>query len=902
MKKRERERIAVQMEFVNELAEKEPQNTAIKKFMADPPTATMQRIKGLTAGTLPTFMDISDNFASPEIKEDNLIHQFRKHCGPNRTSIFVGDDTWNSLFPDTFNISIPFDSFIVKDLHTVDTGVTKNILNLLANGSVFWEDCKSMFSEHVPCKSRPNSMDCTEFLRHSWQLAIGHFLGVDHVGHTFSPLHSAMGEKLQEMDTTLKRVIAELKSKTELHDTLLVVFGDHGMTTSGNHGGASVEEREAGLLVYSPAGIYDPMNSHDDQEQVEQIDLVPSLSMWLGTPIPFGNIGSIVRGLRYMSSSRDEVRNPNLVATSINAAQVAQYMIEYANADSSMEISHVRKLLNEYQMAINLHNEATDSSDDSKDYQALESYRRFHQKALSEFQTMWTKFNLHEMIYGILVIAGSIILKAQYVGYSHKDFLFERLSVIPTIGISAFIGGLFISLLLDTKRFWVHTLWLIWSSIHSLANNVFTTDSTFSSGFLGQVLSNIQARIASIEHYLPENVGLAYPCAGIFATFSILRNTLDQHKYTDGQLAMNGFLKNLASTNNPLIAILNTLRKWVLAVLEIVVPSWVSWVGESLTTLSFFEEDASNYSWKISSILPPPIACGCLVSMIMVWLFIFYVSRRNDAPVNVRKHKEWKLPSWMKLVVFLLIELRLHGLFSNSFIVAEPQLITHILVACLLVTLFILWESFTWGSISIFLVALATRGSCDYVDWQTDSPMQPHPISGPTHYSLVQVLVYSIPGFFLVLLVAGFVRHRRNPSLWLCNKWILIITTVCHGLVVIHWCYQSFHDSSSVIANSLTHSVINYSCRCVYLSAFLMLCYIIRVHWFSNPQYGPSQNKLVHFQKILSFAGGKIAIGDLPGVTALLAVIPLFLTLELVSEQLYESLCPPRNCFIVTVM
>ena len=34
-----------------------PQQTALFRFIADPPTTTMQRLKGLTTGSLPTFVD-----------------------------------------------------------------------------------------------------------------------------------------------------------------------------------------------------------------------------------------------------------------------------------------------------------------------------------------------------------------------------------------------------------------------------------------------------------------------------------------------------------------------------------------------------------------------------------------------------------------------------------------------------------------------------------------------------------------------------------------------------------------------------------------------------------------------------------------------------------------------------
>ena len=40
------------------------------------------------------------------------------------------------------------------------------------------------------------------------------------------------------------------------NDTILMVFGDHGMTKSGDHGGDSEDEVHAGLFVYSPAKLF----------------------------------------------------------------------------------------------------------------------------------------------------------------------------------------------------------------------------------------------------------------------------------------------------------------------------------------------------------------------------------------------------------------------------------------------------------------------------------------------------------------------------------------------------------------------------------------------------------------------------------------------------------------------
>jgi phosphatidylinositol glycan class O len=40
------------------------------------------------------------------------------------------------------------------------------------------------------------------------------------------------------------------------NDTILMIFGDHGMTKSGDHGGDSEDEVHAGLFVYSPTALF----------------------------------------------------------------------------------------------------------------------------------------------------------------------------------------------------------------------------------------------------------------------------------------------------------------------------------------------------------------------------------------------------------------------------------------------------------------------------------------------------------------------------------------------------------------------------------------------------------------------------------------------------------------------
>lgn len=63
------------MPVIQNLLERYPERTRLMEFIADPPTTTMQRLKALTTGSLPTFIDASSNFGSTEIIEDNFIQQ-----------------------------------------------------------------------------------------------------------------------------------------------------------------------------------------------------------------------------------------------------------------------------------------------------------------------------------------------------------------------------------------------------------------------------------------------------------------------------------------------------------------------------------------------------------------------------------------------------------------------------------------------------------------------------------------------------------------------------------------------------------------------------------------------------------------------------------------------------------
>lgn len=87
------------------------------KIKVHPPTVTMPRIKSLTSGTIPSFLDVVLNFGSAELKIDTFLHQMLKR---KDKIIFFGDDTWTKLFPNMFfRQQENHDSLFVNDFYEV---------------------------------------------------------------------------------------------------------------------------------------------------------------------------------------------------------------------------------------------------------------------------------------------------------------------------------------------------------------------------------------------------------------------------------------------------------------------------------------------------------------------------------------------------------------------------------------------------------------------------------------------------------------------------------------------------------------------------------------------------------------------------------------------------------------
>jgi GPI ethanolamine phosphate transferase 3 subunit O len=308
----------------------------------------------------------------------------------------MGDDTWPSTFPNAFmpNMTFPFDSFLIEDIHTVDEGVTEHLLPLINNSN-------------------------------DWDIIIAHFLGVDHVGHRLGSDHPAMHTKLVQMNNVLSYVVNHMDS-----NTLLVVLGDHGMELSGNHGGDGALETSPGAWIYSKGASFFSYNKSSlatpsfntsiipntltpttsfpgaayPYRHIQQIDLLPTISLLLGLPIPFNNLGTIVPE----AFATDELIH---AALEINSQQIHNLIEAYRESDlgKDLEISW-----DSLQLLWETIERASYGTTDR-----LEALYQYNRLALSAYRNAWNIFNVVHMILG-LVILTTAALSTWYV-YHHLE-------------------------------------------------------------------------------------------------------------------------------------------------------------------------------------------------------------------------------------------------------------------------------------------------------------------------------------------------------------------------------------------------------------------------------------------------------------------------------------------------
>lgn len=258
---------------------------------SNPPTVTLPRLKGITTGSIPNFIDAVLNIADDDStstlgNQDSWVKQMYL-SGWNIH--FFGDDTWLKLFPDYFNKSDGTSSFYVSDYTIVDHNVTR----------------------HLPEQLSADGLS-------QWNCMILHYLGLDHIGHKGGSKSANMPAKQVELDHVIKQIYERLLAKDD--KTLMVLIGDHGMNDAGNHGGSSLGEVSSGMVLMSKKfknrqldglkGFNVPIPNTPDYSylnKADQIDLVPTLAELVGLNIPINSLGTFLPLMLPLYSEKDQL-------------------------------------------------------------------------------------------------------------------------------------------------------------------------------------------------------------------------------------------------------------------------------------------------------------------------------------------------------------------------------------------------------------------------------------------------------------------------------------------------------------------------------------------------------------------------------------------------------------------
>ncbi|KAI9757849.1 MAG: major facilitator super transporter protein [Chaenotheca gracillima] len=425
---------------------------------ASSPTITMPRIKAITTGSVPSFLDVILNFAESDSTsslalQDTWLAQMK--AKENGKLIMYGDDTWLKLFPDTFARADGTSSFFVSDFTEVDNNVTR----------------------HVP----------SELRNHDWNTMIMHYLGLDHIGHKAGPRSPNMIPKQQEMDGIVRIIYESIEQEAHLNSTLLVLAGDHGMNDAGNHGGSAPGETSPALVFISPKlrdisqGVPCPTKGDDSfnfYKTIEQSDIVPALAGLLGFPVPRNNLGVFIPDfLKFWVKADDQIqllsRNAKQILEVVKATFPSPaWEQRMASADcNSQDLSDVDELACKWKETLALLSAYTDSSSPEDVQQSLASLESWSTRAQEVMSGTASNYDVSKLVGGIGLAAVAVIVS---IVACASTFLQSGATALLFIAMTLSYGGMmYASSYVEEEHhfwYWSTSAWFIYLGFREFRN------------------------------------------------------------------------------------------------------------------------------------------------------------------------------------------------------------------------------------------------------------------------------------------------------------------------------------------------------------------------------------------------------------------------------------------------
>ena len=311
-----------------------PEQFVVLRSKSDAPTFTAMRVPCFMTGNVPEKAHIMTSFGALATAEDSVPRQVKL---AGKKEYFAGDPVLSQHFPEYLIRGTNTKGFDIKD-HLVDDA--------------------------------PHAYIMQKVLENDFDFMIAHYLMIDHMGHFYGLSNEFMLKAINHIDQFIMDLIYSIDD-----NTMLIFAGDHGMTADGNHGGGQPQETNTALVAYHKKGFmkYNKANSgelkkvmrsvNETEAQIRQVDIVPTLSMLMGLPIPFSNMGVVLNDLYPNVGDSFEVQM--LHDNHLNSLQILNYFYKYqkqSHIADQQEMTKIGKLAQEVEDAYKTAQEMIDSS------------------------------------------------------------------------------------------------------------------------------------------------------------------------------------------------------------------------------------------------------------------------------------------------------------------------------------------------------------------------------------------------------------------------------------------------------------------------------------------------------------------------------------------------------------
>lgn len=164
----------------------------------------------------------------------------------------------------------------------------------------------------------------------------------------------------------------------------------------GDHGGSSNNEVTSAMFLHSKLPL---MQISASTDTIKQVDFVPTLSVILGVPIPFSNLGTLV--LDALPVSNKSEWNSVLFSLWANVQQVVTYIKEYSSITNIFKAEDLERMQENYAILYaRVHTISTES-----DFKKFSDDVRMFLISLREMcEEVWVQFDSFSISRGLLLL------------------------------------------------------------------------------------------------------------------------------------------------------------------------------------------------------------------------------------------------------------------------------------------------------------------------------------------------------------------------------------------------------------------------------------------------------------------------------------------------------------------